>query len=59
MTEGEEVFFAVRVNGQSQPTLIWYCDGKEIQSDYSQEIKEDGSLSLHWPRILPVVLRKK
>ena len=59
MTEGEEVFFAVRVNGQPQPTLIWYCDGKEIQSDYSQEIKEDGSLSLRWPRILPVVLRKK
>ena len=46
MTEGEEVFFAVRVNGQPQPTLIWYCDGKEIQSDYSQKIKEDGSLSL-------------
>ena len=45
MTEGEEVFFAVKVNGQPQPTLIWYCDGKEIQSDYSQEIKTDGSLS--------------
>ena len=46
VTEGEEVFFAVKVNGQPQPTLIWYCDGKGIQSDYSQGIKTDGSLSL-------------
>ena len=46
MTEGEEVFFAVKVNGQPQSTLIWYRDGKEFQSDYSQEIKRNGSLSL-------------
>ena len=46
VTEGEAVFFAVKVNGQPQPTLIWYRDGKEIQSDYSQEIKANGSLSL-------------
>ena len=25
MTEGEAVFFAVKVNGQPQPTLMWYC----------------------------------
>ena len=46
VTEGEAVFFTVKVNGQPQPTLIWYRDGKEIQNDYSQEIKADGSLSL-------------
>ena len=47
ITEGESVFFPVKVSGFPKPALSWYHDGVEVQADYSTELKEDGSLAIN------------
>ena len=47
ITEGESVFFRVKVSGFPKPALSWYHDGVEVQADYSTELKEDGSLAIN------------
>ena len=44
--EGESVVFKVVVSGKPVPTLTWYHNDVEITNNYSQEILDDGSLSI-------------
>ena len=46
MQEGEGVVFQVEVTGSPQPKLTWYHDGVEVKADYSNELAEDGSLTM-------------
>ena len=43
--EGEGVLFKVEVTGVPQPKLTWYHNGAEVETDYSKELAEDGSLT--------------
>ena len=46
VTEGEGVYFKVKVSGVPQPTVTWYHDGETVEADYAHEIEEDGSLAI-------------
>ena len=46
VTEGEEVVFRVKVIGVPEPQVTWYCDGKEIVSNFSMELTVEGSLTI-------------
>ena len=46
VTEGEGVYFKVKVCGEPQPIVTWYHNGKPIRADYSHEIEADGSLTI-------------
>ena len=46
MIEGERVVFQVEVTGSPQPRLRWYHDGEEVVADYSNELGDDGSLTM-------------
>ena len=42
--EGETILFQVVVEGDPPPVLTWYFNGKEVASDYSTELREDGGM---------------
>ncbi len=44
--EGESVYYTVKVSGVPPPTITWYHEGKEVVSDYSTELKPDGTLHI-------------
>ena len=44
--EGDGVYFKIKVNGESQPTVTWYHDGEPVRTDYIHEIDADGSLAI-------------
>ena len=46
ITEGEGVYFKIKVSGVPQPTVTWYHDGEPITADYAHEIEADGSLAI-------------
>ena len=46
ITEGEGVFFKIKVSGVPQSTVTWYHDGEPIKTDYAREIESDGSLAI-------------
>ena len=45
-TEGEGVYFKIKVSGEPQPTVTWYHDGEPVRTDYAREIEADGSLAI-------------
>ena len=46
VTEGEGVYFKIKVSGEPQPTVTWYHDGEPVKADYAHEIEADGSLAI-------------
>ena len=46
VTEGEGVYFGIKVSGVPQPTVTWYHDGEPVRADYAREIEADGSLAI-------------
>ena len=46
ITEGEGVYFRIKVSGAPQPTVTWYHDGEPVRADYAREIEADGSLAI-------------
>ena len=44
VTEGEGVYFKIKVNGEPQPTVTWYHDGEPVRADYAHKIEADRSL---------------
>ena len=46
ITEGEGVYFKIKVNGVPRPTVTWYHDGQPVRADYAREIEADGSLTI-------------
>ena len=46
ITEGEGVYFKIKVSGEPQPTVTWYHDGEPVRADYAREIESDGSLAI-------------
>ena len=46
VTEGEGVYFRIKVSGEPQPTVTWYHDGEPVRADYAREIESDGSLAI-------------
>ena len=46
ITEGEGVYFKIKVSGEPQPTVTWYHDGEPVRADYAHEIEADGSLAI-------------
>ena len=46
ITEGEGVYFRIKVSGVPQPTVTWYHDGEPVRADYAREIEADGSLAI-------------
>ena len=46
ISEGEGVYFKIKVSGEPQPTVTWYHDGEPIRADYGREIEVDGSLAI-------------
>ena len=46
ITEGEGVYFKIKVSGVPQPTVTWYHDGEPVTADYAREIEADGSLAI-------------
>ena len=46
ITEGEGVYFRIKVSGEPQPTVTWYHDGEPVRADYAREIESDGSLTI-------------
>ena len=44
--EGEEVVFRVKVTGVPVPELTWYHNGEEVIADYSNDLADDGSLTM-------------
>ena len=46
ITEGEGVYFKVKVSGVPQPTVTWYHNGEPVKADYAREIESDGSLAI-------------
>ena len=46
VTEGEGVYFKIKVSGEPQPTVTWFQDGEPVRANYAHEIEADGSLSI-------------
>ena len=46
VTEGEGLYFKIKVSGEPQPTVTWFHDGEPVREDYAHEIEADGSLSI-------------
>ena len=46
ITEGEGMYFRIKVSGEPQPTVTWYHDGEPVRADYAREIESDGSLTI-------------
>ena len=46
VTEGEGVYFRIKVSGEPQPIVTWYHDGEPVKTDYAHEIEADGSLAI-------------
>ena len=46
VTDGEGVYFKIKVNGVPQPIVTWYHDGEPVRADYAREIEADGSLAI-------------
>ena len=46
VTEGEGVYFKIKVSGEPQSTVTWYHDGEPVRADYAHEIEADGSLAI-------------
>ena len=46
ITEGEGVYFRIKVSGEPQPTVTWYHDGEPVRADYAREVESDGSLTI-------------
>ena len=46
VTEGEGVYFKIKVSGEPQPTVTWYHDGEQVRVNYAREIEADGSLAI-------------
>ena len=46
VTEGEGVYFKIKVSGEPQPTVVWYHNGESVRADYAHEIESDGSLAI-------------
>ena len=46
ITEGEGVYFKIKVSGEPQPTVTWFHDGEPVRADYPHEIEADGSLCI-------------
>ena len=46
VTEGEGVYFRIKVSGEPQPIVTWYHDGEPVRADYACEIESDGSLAI-------------
>ena len=46
ITEGEGVYFKIKVSGVPQPTVTWYHDGEPVRADYTHVIEADGSLAI-------------
>ena len=46
ITEGEGLYFKIKVSGEPQPIVTWFHDGEPIREDYAHEIEADGSLSI-------------
>ena len=44
--EGERVTIRPVVSGSPPPTVAWYHDNCMVSSDYSHEVKDDGTLIL-------------
>ena len=43
--EGQEVTLQVKVTGLPLPTVTWFQGGRKVESDYSTEVRDDGSLT--------------
>ena len=43
--EGQEVTLQVKVTGLPLPTVTWFLGGRKVESDYSTEVRDDGSLT--------------
>ena len=46
ITEGEDVYFKIKVSGEPQPTVTWYHDGEPVRADYAHEIELGGNLAI-------------
>ena len=46
ITEGEGVYFKIKVSEEPRPTVTWYLDGEPVRADSAHEIEEDGSLTI-------------
>ena len=46
ITEGEGVYFKIKVSGVPRPTVTWYHNGEPVRADYAREIEADGSLTI-------------
>ena len=46
VTEGDGVYFKIKMSGEPQPTVTWYHDGEPVRADYALEIEADGSLAI-------------
>ena len=46
VTEGEGVYFKIKVSGEPQPTVTWYHNGELVREDYAHEIETDGCLAI-------------
>ena len=44
VTEGEEVYLKVEVQGHPSPTLTWYHNGVVVRIDDDREIDKDGGI---------------
>jgi hypothetical protein len=45
-TEGQGVYFKIKVSGEPQPTVTWYHNGEPIRTDYAHEIESGGNLAI-------------
>ena len=46
VTEGEAVYLEVKLKGNPVPKFKWYYNGSELRSDYSIDVKENGSINI-------------
>ncbi len=45
-TEGQGVYFKIKVSGEPQPSVTWYHDGGTVRADYAHEIESGGNLAI-------------
>lgn len=45
--EGEMVVFSVQVSGSPSPSISWYHDNTQVESDYAHDIADNGSLTIY------------